>query len=126
LLQEFFSLTITLRLPYENSIISDKIPALNQTIYTGRFFIITMNHSTLPQDTTLDAEKVQIAVLKKIGAEGRLKMTLELSDNIRDITMSGIRGRHPEYSEDMVMKALIKYLHGESVFKEYFPGDRLQ
>ena len=85
-----------------------------------------MKHDTLPQDTTLDAEKVQIAVLKKIGAEGRLKMTLELSDNIRDITMSGIRTRHPEYSEDMVMKALIKYLHGKSVFEEYFPGDPLQ
>jgi len=85
-----------------------------------------MKYSTVPQDTTSDAAKVQIAVLKKIGAEGRLEMTLELSDNIRDITMSGIRTRHPEYSEDTVMKALIKYLHGESVFKEYFPGDRLQ
>jgi hypothetical protein len=85
-----------------------------------------MKHSTLPQDTGTDAEKIQIAVLKKIGAEGRLKMTLELSDNIRDITMSGIRTRHPEYSEDMVKKTLIKYLHGESVFKEYFFGDRLQ
>jgi hypothetical protein len=84
-----------------------------------------MKHSTVPQDTTLDAEKIQIDVLKKIGAEGRLKMTLELSDNIRNITMSGIRTRHPEYSEDMIMKALIKYLHGESVFKYYFSGDRL-
>jgi len=64
--------------------------------------------------------------LKKIGAEGRLKMTLELSDNIRDITISGIRTRHPDYSEDMVMKTLVKYFHGESVFKEYFPGDRLE
>jgi hypothetical protein len=85
-----------------------------------------MKHSTLSQDTTLDTEKVQLAVLKKIGAEGRFIMTIELSDNIRDITMSGIRKRHPEYSEDMVMKALIKYLHGEAVFKKYFPSDRLQ
>ena len=82
-----------------------------------------MNHSIVHQDTTLDAEKIQIAVLKKIGAEGRLKMTLELSDNIRDMTMSGIRIWHPEYSEDTVMKARIKNLHGVSVFKEYFSGD---
>jgi hypothetical protein len=84
-----------------------------------------MPHSLISQDATLDAEKVQIAVLRKIGSEDRLKMTLGLSDNIRNITMSGIRTRHPEYSENAVMKVLIKYLHGESVFKEYFPGDRL-
>ena len=82
-----------------------------------------MKHSTLPQDTTLDTEKVQLAVLKKIGAEGRFRMTIELSDNIRDITMSGIRTRHPEYSEDMVMKALIKYLHGEELYNEIISND---
>ena len=85
-----------------------------------------MKHSTLPQDTTLDTEKVQLAVLKKIGAEARFRMTVELSDNIRDITMSGIRARHPEYSEDMVMNVLIKYLHGESVFRECLSKDMLQ
>jgi hypothetical protein len=87
--------------------------------------LFSMKDSTLPKDTTLEAEKVQIAVLKKIGAEGRFRMTIELSDNIRDITMSGIRKRQPGYSEDMVTKALIRYLHGEAVFKECFPNDRL-
>ena len=85
-----------------------------------------MKHSTLPQDTTLETEKVQLAVLKKIGAEGRFRMTIELSENIRDITVSGIRTRHPEFSEDMVKKTIIRYMHGESVFKKYFPSDRLQ
>jgi hypothetical protein len=88
--------------------------------------LITMKYSTLPKDTTLDTERVHLAVLKKIGADGRFRMTIELSDNIRDITMSGIRKRHPEYSEDMVTKALIRYLHGEAVFKKYFPNDMLQ
>jgi hypothetical protein len=84
-----------------------------------------MNYSTLSKDTTIDTAKAQLAALKRIGAEGRLRMTIELSDNIRDITISGIRKRHPEYSEDMVAKALIKCLHGEAIFKKYFPLDML-
>lgn len=88
--------------------------------------LITMKNSTLPKDTSLDTEKAQLAVLKRIGAAGRLRMAIQLSDNIRDITMSGIRQRHPEYSEDMVTKALIKYLHGAAVFKKYFPNDLIQ
>jgi hypothetical protein len=88
--------------------------------------LVTMRYNVLPQDTTLDTEKVQLAVLKKIGAEGRFRMAMEHSDTIRDVAISGIRKRHPEYSEDMVKKELIRYLHGEAVLKEYFPNDRLQ
>jgi hypothetical protein len=82
-----------------------------------------MKYSTLPKDTTLDTEKAQLAVLKKIGVDGRFRMTMELSDNIRDITMSGIRQRNPEYSEDMVKKTIIRYMHGEHLYKEIFSNN---
>ena len=50
-------------------------------------------------------------------------MTIELSDNIRDITVSGIRKRHPEYSEDLVKKELIRYLHDEELYNEIISTD---
>jgi hypothetical protein len=43
--------------------------------------LFTMKDSSLPKDTTLEAEKVRISVFKKIGAEGRFRMTIDLSDN---------------------------------------------
>lgn len=78
----------------------------------------------LSKDTALEAEKIQISVLKKIGAEGRYKMTVELSDNIRDITLAGIRERHPDFSNEEVRRTLIKLLHGRDVYKQFFPDDK--
>jgi len=50
-------------------------------------------------------------------------MTMELSDNIRDITISGIRQRHPEYSEETVKETIIRYMHGEDLYKKIFSSN---
>jgi hypothetical protein len=47
-------------------------------------------------DTTADAARFQTAVLRRLGIEGRARMTFELSDNLRAVTEAGIRHRHPE------------------------------
>lgn len=68
-----------------------------------------MGLNMLPNDTSLQAEQVQLSILKKLGSEGRYRMTVDLSDNIRDITVAGIKHKFPQYSDEMVMKTLIKY-----------------
>jgi len=42
----------------------------------------------------------------------RLALAAEMSDEIRAVTESGIRHRHPEYSEDEIRAALVVILLG--------------
>lgn len=42
----------------------------------------------------------------------RLAMAAEMSDEIRAVATSGIRGRHPDYSDDQVQAALVGILLG--------------
>lgn len=76
----------------------------------------------IPRDTTLEAYRVQIQALRRLGPEGRLRMMLNFCDFIHDIARSGIRQRHPEYSEEQVKMAFIRLLYGEEIFCKVFPA----
>ncbi|OQA02440.1 MAG: hypothetical protein BWY69_01117 [Planctomycetes bacterium ADurb.Bin401] len=52
-----------------------------------------------PADTTPEALAVEYNVLSCQSIQDKAKMTFELSDNIRDITIAGIRASHPLYNE---------------------------
>jgi hypothetical protein len=78
-----------------------------------------------PADTTPEAHAVQIAIYRRIGPEGRLALALRMSDDVRAITRSGIRMRHPEYSEDQVDQALRRLLLGDELFRRAYPGQAL-
>ncbi len=79
--------------------------------------------SIRPADTTIEAFKVQVAALRRLGLEGRARMTFELSDNLRAVTEAGIRHRHPEYDKEQVRLALIRTMLGDKLFERFY-GDR--
>lgn len=74
-----------------------------------------------PGDTSPEALQVQIDILRKIGAEGRMRMAFELSDNLRRLTEEGIRQRHPEYSEKQVIQAVLSLQLEPVMMDEIFP-----
>ena len=55
-------------------------------------------------DTTIEADAVQIRVLRKIGIEGRARMTFQLSNNMRRTVEAGVRYRNPEYDDRQVKR----------------------
>jgi len=67
----------------------------------------------------------QVAILRKLGPEGRLRMAFELSDTVRAVAEAGIRHRHPEYDELQVRQALIRMMLGDELFRRYY-GDQRQ
>jgi hypothetical protein len=73
-------------------------------------------------DTSKEAAAKQREVLQNLGPAGRLKVTMDLCDNLRNITKSGIRHRHPDYSEQQVTRAYLKLILDKSLFEEIFPG----
>lgn len=78
----------------------------------------------ISEDTTEDAAVKQISILQSLSGSERVKIAFELSKKVRDITLSGIRHRHPEYDEQMVKYAWFKLTLSPELFSEAFPGIR--
>ena len=69
-----------------------------------------------PLDTTPYAEEIQIEVFRRMGPEKRLQAAVSLAQTSRTLLREGVRGRHPEYSEDQVRLAVIRLMLGEDLF----------
>ena len=76
----------------------------------------------LPRDTTLEAARVQLAILRRRGVEGRAKLVFELSQSQRRRIEAGIRHRHPEYDDRRVMLARARMTLGTDLFGKAYPG----
>jgi hypothetical protein len=72
----------------------------------------------IPPDTTLDAHKKQIAILRKLPPERLALISFELSDNVRQIALEGIRRMHPEFTETQVIRELLPRLVGNELFRK--------
>jgi len=72
----------------------------------------------IASDTTIEAAAVQARVLRKIGIEGRARMTFQLSNNMRSTVEAGVRYRHPEYNERQVKREVMRLMIGDKLFKE--------
>ena len=72
-------------------------------------------------DTSKTAESKQIETLRRMGLAGRAELTLQLCDNLREITRSGIRHRHPNYTEQQVTQAYLRLILEPELFQQVFP-----
>jgi len=75
----------------------------------------------IPADTTIEAIRKQIEILRRMGPEARLKMAFELSDNLRSIVEAGVRGRHMDYNEQQIKREVLHLMIGDVLFKQMFP-----
>jgi hypothetical protein len=73
---------------------------------------------TLPADTTASARALQLRILRNVGGPARLAMALEMSEEARAISESGIRHRHPQWSDAHVHEALIRLLLGDDLARK--------
>jgi hypothetical protein len=65
-----------------------------------------------PRDTTERAAAIEAERNRALGSEGRFRQAMELSDFLRDFAKAALRSRHPEYTEDELLRALTVQLHG--------------
>ena len=66
-------------------------------------------------DTTPEAARWQRAALAARSPEERAAMAVEMSEMIRQITLDGIRMRHPGLDSRAEQLELIERLHGRAV-----------
>lgn len=72
------------------------------------------------RDTDREAHAVQIELLKGLGGPGRVALLASMSDQAREITRSGIRARHPEYSEEQVHQAFSRLILGAELYEQAY------
>ncbi|MGD0461607.1 MAG: hypothetical protein ABSB74_03870 [Tepidisphaeraceae bacterium] len=64
--------------------------------------------------------------LRKLGFEGRVKMTFELGNTLRRVSEAGVRHRHPDYDERRVRLAALKLAIGPELFKLAFGSEDVE
>ncbi|MBW2065317.1 MAG: hypothetical protein JRJ03_10350 [Deltaproteobacteria bacterium] len=74
-------------------------------------------------DTTVEAERKQIEIFRKMGPEKRLVNSISLAQTSRRLLAAGVRMRHPEYSDDQVRLATIRLILGDDLFAAAYPED---
>lgn len=65
-----------------------------------------------PLDTSPDAARRQLEVWRNKSRTERLRLTLDMSELVRECAKSRIRKRNPEWSERQVTRRLISELYG--------------
>lgn len=71
-------------------------------------------------DTTPEALAVQLRILRRLGPAGRLEMTFELSDDLRQIVKDGVRHRHPDWEEHAIEREVIRLMIGDDLFRQAY------
>jgi hypothetical protein len=62
---------------------------------------------------------------RRMGPEARARIALEMSEDVRRLTLEGIRARHPEYDDERARRALFRLLLGDELVRAIWPGEGL-
>ena len=79
----------------------------------------------IPRDTTPEAFRYHIQVLRNLGPDGRAKLTAALCIGLRRTVEAGVHMRHPEYDDSQIKLAVIRLTVGEVVYRRLFPDVRV-
>jgi len=72
-------------------------------------------------DTSPEAHQVQLAIWRRMGPAGRHALVLRMSEELRELSRSGIRMRRPDYTEAEVELALRRLTWGDELFLKVYP-----
>ena len=66
----------------------------------------------MPSETSPEADAIQLEIFRRMTPEQRLKITLDLSEEMRNISLAGLRSRHPELTEEELRRELMRIMYG--------------
>jgi hypothetical protein len=72
----------------------------------------------IPADTSPDAHRKQIEILRKLSPEQLALISLELSDNVRQIVIAGIKKQHPDFTDKQIRRELLRRMVGDELFQK--------
>lgn len=75
-----------------------------------------------PHDTDSEARRLQLEAYRRIGSQGRAEAVFRLIALARDIAVTGIRNRHPDYDDAQVQRALLRLRYGDVIARAVWPA----
>jgi hypothetical protein len=66
----------------------------------------------MQRDTEAGALEAQLAAVRRLGPAGRVRLAVEMSEDVRRISFEGERRRHPELSAAEARLAVLRRLWG--------------
>jgi hypothetical protein len=66
-------------------------------------------------DTSPRVAALQNQLYREVGPAGRARITVELSDMLRDLAAAGARHRHPDYDEEQVQSEVLAVFYGREL-----------
>lgn len=73
-------------------------------------------------DTDQDANAAHLDAYRRLGGRARVEIMFRLNDSVRALSMSGIRRRHPTYSDEQVRMAYARLRLGDALMREVWPN----
>lgn len=73
-----------------------------------------------PNDTTKDAARLQLELLRAMTPEERFRRTSELTMMIQEVAFAGMKRRHPDASDDEIWLRLAIDRLGTDVVKKIY------
>jgi len=70
----------------------------------------------IPADTTIEAARMQFEILRKMSPQKRALISFELSDNVRENAIAGIKKLHPDFTEAQIKMELLRRMVGDELF----------
>lgn len=68
-------------------------------------------------DTAPDVRRAQELAWRRLGADGRVRLMLQMSDELREVALAGIRHREPELTETQARGRLLRTLLGDDLYE---------
>jgi len=75
-----------------------------------------------PADTTAEAEQVQRDAWQRMGPDRRVELCVQMSEDLRQVTLEGLAERHPDATDAELIRRLIQLWHGVDVSASAPPG----
>jgi hypothetical protein len=72
----------------------------------------------IPRDTTIEAARKQIEILRKMSSQKRALISFELSDNVRQNAIAGIKKLHPDFTDSQIKMELLRRTVGDELFRK--------
>ena len=82
--------------------------------------------NTIPADTTIEAHRKQIEILRKMSPESRALISFELSDNVRQNAIAGIKKLHPDFTDTQIKRELLRRMVGDELFRKIITAKGLE
>lgn len=77
-----------------------------------------MKMNVIPADTTVEAARKQFEILRRLTPQKRALISFEISDNVRQNVIAGIKKLHPDFTDTEIKKELLRRTVGDELYRK--------